>query len=229
MGAAGYLDRRVRRMARVGWLLLVFLLASSSARAAIYRYVDREGVVHFTNTPPAAGARPYEYNPSADDAGFGGAAPALKFANTPRMWEPAPLNNRTSRYDDLLAAAARRYRLPFALVKAVTAAESGFRPEVVSRAGACGLMQLMPVTAREMGVKDVFNPEQNIQGGARYLRLLINSFGGDVKLAVAAYNAGPHVVKRVMRVPEIPETKRYVKTVLRLYRAYRQVELAQGG
>jgi soluble lytic murein transglycosylase-like protein len=192
-----------------------------TARADIFTYTDAEGVVHFTNAP-VNGAKAYE--PNADALGFGGQA-EVRYANTPRMWTPASVkNDKAARYQDLMNRAARRYRLPVALVKAVTAAESGFNPAAQSHAGACGLMQLMPGTAAEMQVKDIFDPEQNVMGGARYLRYLINHFDGDVKLAVAAYNAGPNIVSKVKRVPNIPETKGYVKRVLSLYRGYRQQE-----
>ncbi|MEW5855453.1 MAG: transglycosylase SLT domain-containing protein [Myxococcota bacterium] len=211
-------------------LALPLLMAlAAPARAAIYTYTDKDGVVHFTNTPPDSSAR--EYTPGADDLGFGGAPTGTKFANTPRMWEPPPkVAAKSRKFEALIARAAERYRLPAALIKAVMAAESGFNPRAKSHAGACGLMQLMPVTAAEMNVGDIFDPEQNVFGGARYLRYLINKFNGDVKLAVAAYNAGPNLVARLGRIPEIPETKKYVRTVLSLYRGYRRAELlAQGG
>ena len=202
-------------------VLAVAALAGAPARAEVYSYVDAEGVVHFTNTP-RPGAR--LFSPGHDDAGFGGAAVTAegRYANTPRMWRAAALRrDKGLAYTAIIHAAARRYRLPPALVKAVMAAESGFNPAARSHAGACGLMQLMPVTAREMGVEDIFDPEQNIHGGARYLRYLINHFSGDVKLAVAAYNAGPNLVARLGRVPNIPETRTYVRRVLGLYRTYR--------
>ena len=104
---------------------------------------------------------------------------------------------------------------------AVIAVESGWNPRAVSRAGALGLMQLMPATARDMYVADIFDPAQNIEGGARYLRLLQDRFGGDLEKVLAAYNAGP---ERVLRhggaVPPIPETQAYVRKVLALYDTY---------
>lgn len=120
--------------------------------------------------------------------------------------------------EPLLAAAAARHGVPLALLRAVVAVESGFRPLVVSPAGAQGLMQLMPATARDMGVKDPFDPADNVNGGARYLAFLLKHFG-DEELAVAAYNAGPGRVARAGRVPDIPETRAYVKNVLALARA----------
>lgn len=223
---------RVQSCSRAGAALLCLcaLLAPAPAAAEVYTYVDRQGVVHFTNAR-RPGARLYV--PSTDDPPFGGEGTAqTRWANTPRQWSPALVRkDRGARYEKLIRAAAARYRLPHALIKAVMASESGFNPRAQSHAGACGLMQLMPATAKEMGVADIFDPLQNVMGGSRYLRYLINHFAGDVKLAVAAYNAGPNIVARVKRVPNIPETKAYVRRVLGLYRAYRkqQTPVPHGG
>lgn len=112
--------------------------------------------------------------------------------------------------------AAERTGLPAALIDAVIRTESGYRPHAVSRAGARGLMQLMPATAREVGVHDAFDPAQNIMGGARYLRKLYDRFGS-LRKAIAAYNAGPGAVARHGGVPPYRETRRYVKAVLKRY------------
>jgi soluble lytic murein transglycosylase-like protein len=115
--------------------------------------------------------------------------------------------------------AAQNYNLPVNLIKSVIRAESNFQVNAVSRAGAQGLMQLMPDTARELGVKNPFNIEQNIDGGSRYLRKMLDSFGGNLKLALAAYNAGPEaVIKYGGKVPPYRETQQYVKRVLRFTR-----------
>lgn len=112
--------------------------------------------------------------------------------------------------------AARRYGLPPNLIKSVIRAESNFQVKAVSHAGAQGLMQLMPATARELGVKNPFNIEENIDGGSRYLRKMLDNFGGDLKLALAAYNAGPEaVIKYGGKVPPFKETQQYVQRVLR--------------
>jgi soluble lytic murein transglycosylase-like protein len=112
--------------------------------------------------------------------------------------------------------AARKYDLPPNLIKSVIRAESNFQVKAVSHAGAQGLMQLMPATARELGVNNPFNIEENIDGGSRYLRKMLNSFGGDLKLALAAYNAGPEaVIKYGGKVPPYRETQQYVRRVLR--------------
>ena len=121
----------------------------------------------------------------------------------------------------IIMRAAALYNLDPALIAAVIRSESAFDAHAVSWAGAQGLMQLMPGTARDMGCADPFDPEQNIMGGSRYLRLMLNTFGGDLTLALAAYNSGPERVKRLWRVPNIPETRNYVVIVSRNYERYK--------
>lgn len=123
-----------------------------------------------------------------------------------------------SRIEAGITKAAERYDLPGALIRAVVQAESGFKVRAVSPAGAQGLMQLMPGTAKEMGVTDPFDIEQNIDGGSRYLRTMLDRFDGDVRLALSAYNAGPGTVAKYNgRVP-YAETRNYVDRVLRFVR-----------
>ncbi|WP_252088974.1 lytic transglycosylase domain-containing protein [Pseudomonas sp. MWU13-3659] len=125
-------------------------------------------------------------------------------------------------YADLVAAAALANDVPQALLHALIKAESGYNPKARSAKGAGGLMQLMPDTARELGVKDVLDPQSNLQGGARYLKRMLTLFDNDITLAVAAYNAGPEaVLSRGKVVPPFAETRRYVPTVLRDYRLLR--------
>lgn len=117
-------------------------------------------------------------------------------------------------FDHLFQAAGQQFQVPPSLLKAVAWAESGFNPQAVSRAGAQGIMQLMPGTARSLGVTDPFNPVQNIFGAARYLRSLLDRFQGDIRLALAAYNAGPGAVQRYGGIPPYKETREYVDRVL---------------
>ena len=125
-------------------------------------------------------------------------------------------------YADLVAAAALANDVPQALLHALIKAESGYNPKARSPKGAAGLMQLMPDTAKEMGVKDVLDPKSNVQGGARYLKRMLTLFDNDITLAVAAYNAGPEaVLSRGKVVPPFAETRRYVPNVLRDYRLLR--------
>ena len=128
----------------------------------------------------------------------------------------------SSTFDDLIGMAARRYDLDASLIKAVIHAESGFSPSAVSRVGAKGLMQLMDDTASQLGVTDVFDPAQNIDGGARFLSQLLDRYDGDVIRALAAYNAGPTAVDRWQGVPPYGETQAYVQRVLGLRTKYRE-------
>ena len=118
----------------------------------------------------------------------------------------------------LIEETAARYRIEKALLAAIVRAESGYDPRAVSRAGAAGLMQLMPETAESLGVRDVFHPKQNLEGGALYFRRLLHRFEGDPVLALAAFNAGPTAVERYGGIPPFPETRSYVRRVA----AYRQ-------
>jgi soluble lytic murein transglycosylase-like protein len=120
-------------------------------------------------------------------------------------------------YEELIQEAADKYDMDPALIRAVMQTESAFHPYAVSRAGAEGLMQLMPALADEMGVVDSFDPRENIMGGARYLKRLLDYHKGDLDLALASYNAGPGNVERYGGVPPFRETRRYVKTIKSLY------------
>ena len=121
--------------------------------------------------------------------------------------------DNVSGFDKIITRVSEKYRLNPELIRAVIRAESGGDPNAVSGAGAKGLMQLMDTTAADMGIKDVFDAGQNIEGGAKYLRRLLDRFG-DVEKALAAYNAGPEAVKKHDGLPPYPETRQYVKTVL---------------
>ena len=191
-------------------LLLAILAALSwlptAALAEFYIYTDKDGVTHVTNTPP------HQVKKSPKDNTFDWTDELGSLQRVHRVDVKA--------FDTTISEAARYYSLPKALVKAVIAVESSFNPKAVSPAGAQGLMQLMPATAREMKVADSFDATANIYGGTRYLRVLATRFDGDIRKTVAAYNAGPDAVTRAGGVPNYPETKKYVKRVLKLYRHY---------
>lgn len=127
-------------------------------------------------------------------------------------------------YYPIILKNSMRYDVDPLLVKAMIMAESGFNPKAVSQVGAQGLMQLMPLTAKALGVVDVFNPEENIQGGVKYIKRLLDSFNGNVEFALAAYNAGSKKVRKFRGIPPYPETKKYVKKVNRLLADYKKVE-----
>ncbi len=124
-------------------------------------------------------------------------------------------------WDSLIKKAAKRYRLDPFLIKAVAKVESNFDPYVISHKGASGLMQLMPVTAKDCRVDDIFDAEENIEGGTKFLRYLWDIFDGDLKLVLAGYNAGPNAVRKYKGVPPYRETRNYIKKVLFYYSYYK--------
>lgn len=128
----------------------------------------------------------------------------------------------TANYDALITRAAHKHQLDPALIRAVIHAESAFNARALSRTGAMGLMQLMPETAKEMGVANAFLPEENILGGSKYLAQMLKQFNGDVALACAAYNAGPTTVVQYNGIPPYPETQAYVERVKILLKRYRE-------
>ena len=181
-------------LSRSSWIATVaislVILAAPLVHATIYTFVDEKGTVHFTNVPNDSRYRPlFRYE----------------------------AKQKLPTYEIYISRAAALYEVDPLLIKAVIQAESGFDRRAVSRRGAKGLMQLMPETVADMNVKDPFDAEDNIHGGTRYLRWLLNTFEGDLQLSLAAYNAGPQCVRKLGRIPRIPETERYVKKVLATY------------
>lgn len=128
----------------------------------------------------------------------------------------------SSNFDQHIQNICDRYGIDYLLIKALIKAESQFDHMAISPRGAMGLMQLMPGTAKDMGVHNPFNPKENIEGGVRYLKYLLKRFNNDVTLALAAYNAGPEVVKRYRGVPPYKETKEYLKKVMEFYSGYKE-------
>jgi soluble lytic murein transglycosylase-like protein len=124
-------------------------------------------------------------------------------------------------FHPIILQEANRHELDPALVKAIIMAESGYNPNAVSKKGAQGLMQLMPSTAEALGVDDAFNPEQNISGGVRYFKQLVNRFDGDIKLALAAYNAGSRIVRHYQGIPPFKSTHFYIEKVFKYYELYK--------
>ncbi|MCG2776661.1 MAG: lytic transglycosylase domain-containing protein [Desulfobacterales bacterium] len=186
--------------ARVKWagvaglaLSLFFILPVS---ADIYRYVDKDGVWHFTNVRTDVQYKLY----------------IKTTRKTPSKF--------IKEYEGIILQASRRFDVDVSLVKAIIKAESYFDHKAVSHKGAQGLMQLMPQTSNAMAVENPFDPEENIFGGTRYLSLLLKRFKNDKKLAVAAYNAGPERVEACNGIPPIAETERFVKKVMNYYRDY---------
>ncbi len=192
-------------------LLGLLLVPVAAGAGELYSYVDRDGVIHFTNAP--SDARFHRVTRTSEVAGVYRAAPR------PARGAAGPGD---ATWEEHIRQAAVKYNLPPALLRAVMAVESNFNPRAVSEKGAVGLMQLMPATARDMYVADVWDPRQNIEGGARYLRVLANQYGGDMVKTLAAYNAGPEAVRRANgAIPDIPETQEYVRKVVALYQSFK--------
>lgn len=188
--------------------IISLTLWPASVSADIYRYVDADGVVHFSNTPPDG---KYEvYLREAPKV-----RPALPLAGSPPMDEW--MTNYADRY-------ARAHNLSPALVRAIIKAESNGQRKAVSRKGAKGVMQLMPFTSKRLNVSDPFDPIENIEGGVKYIKELLATFEGDLTNTIAAYNAGPAAVKKYGGIPPYQETRQYVRRVMELYRQYSAVE-----
>lgn len=177
-------------------ILMLFLLFPVAAEAEIYKYVDENGNVMLTDTP--------------------------RGGNTVLLYSSDKKKQGSDEVHQIIVNKASKYRLDPSLINAVIKTESSFDSEAVSRKGAMGLMQLMPGTARDLGVGNPFNPEENIEGGTRYLKYLVDKYDGDLTRALAAYNAGP---KRVDKSGQLPnETRNYIRKVYSLYNGERRIE-----
>ena len=188
--------------------LLVLAVLWCPARADIYRYEDDEGVLHFTDAPTDGRFKIFMRDFKKDK----------QLRTTFRLtgWR------NTEEFEPIINACAVEYGVDKSLVKAVIHAESGYNPNAVSPKGASGLMQLMPKTAKDLKVANSFDPKENIRGGVRYLRFLLDTFKGDVTLALAAYNAGLSRVAQYRGVPPYQETRTYVDRVLNYQRSYQR-------
>lgn len=204
-------------------LLVAAIAVAPAAAADVYSFKDRKGTLHFTNVPsdqrfkavPDQGGRPIRISYTGRIGGDSGSRTSRSIARAERLWNEPPAD-----LEKMIDETSRRYGVETALVHAVVRAESAFDHLAVSSAGAQGLMQLMPGTAQEVGVRDVFHPQQNLEGGVYYLRSLIDRFNGDYRLALAGYNAGPGAVERFGGVPPYSETMDYVERVFRYRQQY---------
>ncbi|MBI2993261.1 MAG: lytic transglycosylase domain-containing protein [Gammaproteobacteria bacterium] len=195
-------------------LRLILAVAATTlapaAAADIYKYVDKHGRVTLTDT-----AKNSQYK---------------RLVKTWKGWEESKsgialqnFEKNRKKYTTTIDFYAKHYQLPPSLLHAVITAESAYDPDAVSKAGAVGLMQLMPETARRYGVRNRTNPSENVSGGTRYLRDLLQMFNNNLALALAAYNAGESaVVKHGHQIPPYNETRSYVKKVVALYQQYRK-------
>ena len=186
------------RRAAATFLFFLFLLPVA-ASADIYRYVDENGITVFTDNPAHTG-----YKVHIRDRG------SFRLASVGGYYP----------YRDVVVEACTLYRMDEALIRAVMEVESDYNRYAVSYAGARGLMQLMPQTAQHLGVRNIWDPRQNVHGGTVYLKGLLKRFSGNVELALAAYNAGLNAVLEYGQIPPYPQTQNYVRKVMGLYRGY---------
>ena len=200
--------KTLARLARGG--VIALLLTAGAADADVFYYKDADGVFHFTNVPgpdaaPFVAEKPFPHGPLTD---------------SPTRVADRGLSSDISSYDDLIHEYAERFDVEPALVKAVIHVESSFNRLAVSPKGARGLMQLMPKTARVHGVRNAYDPRENIQGGVKHLRKLFDRYGNNIPHVLAAYNAGENPVERYRGVPPYEETRTYVSRVLRFRQKY---------
>jgi len=177
---------------------LLLMMNPSSATADIYRYIDENGVMHFTNAPTSS-----------------------KFKLFMRERKAFISKLDSNQFDPIIADASKKYGLEAPLIKAVIKAESDFDPNAISHKGARGLMQIMPMNYRLLNVENPFDPHQSIDAGARYLRDMMDRYNGKLNLSLAAYNAGPGAVDRHGGVPPYQETEEYIERVMRYYQRYK--------
>lgn len=186
-------------------IMLSSVIHPLTASADIYKYVDDEGVLHFTDSPTDSRFKIFIRDIKKDL----------------RLRTSFKLMGNPAEYESIISKYSQEYGVDRSLVKAVIQAESGYNPNAVSRKGARGLMQLMPKTAEHLKVADTFDPAQNIRGGVKYLRFLLDTCKGDETLALAAYNAGLSKVAQHNGVPPYAETRNYVEKVLSYKNSYK--------
>lgn len=183
--------KSMKKIASLSIVILVLSLLCTTSFADIYKFTDPTGVIHFTNIPQG---KDYE-----------------KIISEKRA-------HTKDNYDYIIESKSSKYNIEPAIIKAVITAESNWNPRAVSHKGAMGLMQLMPATAKDMEISNPFDPEDNIEGGTKYLRWLLNRFDGNLDLALAAYNAGPARVEQSGGIPAITETRKYVQNINKIYK-----------
>lgn len=184
-------------------LVVLTVISTKTVYADIYKYVDDDGVLHLTNVPSIPNAK------------------YVLILKEKRILFQSDID--VNKYDHIISKAANKFKIDPALIKAIIKAESNFNHDAVSPVGARGLMQLMPATAYALQVDDVFHPENNIEGGARYLRYLLNTYRGNLELTLAAYNAGETAVAKYNNsVPPFRETQNYIIRVKSYYESFKK-------
>jgi hypothetical protein len=213
-------------MGTAGKMLLATAMAilfygQSPVRADMYTYVDSKGTRYYTNVPASTttSCRLYQRDEKAISK------PSNQNWPEVRVGGRHDFSKSSAVYDQHIKQSGYRYNVDPQLIKAIIKAESGFDCYARSQKGAQGLMQLMPGTARDLNVSNSFDARANIDGGTRYFRTMLDTFNGNIPLSLAAYNAGPNLVKRTNQMPQIPETVEYVQRVLQHYKGYKRYGL----
>ncbi len=194
-------DTKIKYLKIGHFTAILIMITALPVCADIYKYIDGNGVLHFTDVPISKGQD------------------RLYIVEKPKKIKKIYSSRK---YDSYISAASRKYGVSFHLLKAMIKVESDFNPHAVSRAGAKGLMQIMPLNFNSLKITDPFNPKENIYGGTQYLRKLLEHYDGKLTLALAAYNAGPTTVDQYKTIPPFPETQQYVTKVIRYYYAYKR-------
>lgn len=188
------------RTISVIFIVVLLCLPAGNGLADVYMFIDSDGVVSFTNTPTSSDYKLY-------------------IKERPLKLKPA---FSSGKFDHLILKAEQKYGVDFSLIKAVIKAESDFNPNAVSRKGAKGLMQIMPMNYKSLSIRDPFDPEENIMGGTKYLNKLLKRYERKLPMALAAYNAGPEAVDKYKQIPPYKETQTYVRKVMKLYTQYKK-------
>ncbi len=206
-------------------LIVLFLLIPLPGWGDVYKYVDGSGKTYFTDSPLDGDGLRLEWKRTAKKIVDTNRAKVIAMGKKRRARSsplPRKYSARRARYSGMINMIAHQHNLYPELLHAVVRTESAYNPSAVSSAGATGLMQLMPGTAKRFKVSDIWDPVENLRGGAKYLRFLLDLFENDLRLALAGYNAGENAVKKYgNRIPPYPETQRYVRKVLQFLWAER--------
>ena len=195
------------------FIAVILFFYTSAFAAPVYVYKESDGTIRFTSKKPPKAMQAKVFN------GYENKVSYYAYRGS-YNWNSPKSKTQLKKYHDFIESASRRHGINQGLVKAVIHAESAFNPRAVSPKGARGLMQLMPENLRKYGVKDAFSPIQNIEGGVRLLSSLVRKYHGNLKLTLAAYNAGEGAVEKYNGIPPYRETQEYVRRVLNLYNRY---------
>lgn len=193
-------------------LLVACLIPLQAFAGPIYVYIEKDGVKRFSTKPPSDGVEAQVFTARKSSFSW--------YRVIPQYGGKSYFKKNKNKFNDVIDKVATAVGVDNALIRAVIHAESGFNQYAVSPKGAQGLMQLMPATARDLGVRNAFSPIENIYGGSKYLKMLLGRYNGNVKNALAAYNAGMLNVERYRGIPPFQETQNYVKSVMQLHGHY---------